>query len=102
MYISLMPLIKAEEIIPRLMRKPPIMTTGRQPKRLLSIEARGAEGGSYVLPVFAALYRLQPVYSNAGTRVPGFMNAQLFTARTRLPYTCIFNVPSLSLSSRLL
>lgn len=29
MYISLMEVVKAEVMVPRLMRKPPIITTGR-------------------------------------------------------------------------
>lgn len=45
MYMSLMELVKAEVEVPRLMRKPPIITTGRWPKRLLSMVARGAAGG---------------------------------------------------------
>lgn len=45
MYISLMELVKAEVMVPRLMRKPPIITTGRLPKRLLSMMDKGAVGG---------------------------------------------------------
>lgn len=45
MYMSLMELVKAEVQVPRLMRKPPIITTGRWPKRLLSMVATGATVG---------------------------------------------------------
>lgn len=44
-YMSLMELVKAETMFPRLMRKPPIITTGRWPKRLLSSVDKGAEVG---------------------------------------------------------
>lgn len=44
MYISLMELVKADVMVPKQVRKPPIMTTGRKPKRLLSIVAKGAVG----------------------------------------------------------
>lgn len=44
MYISLIELVKAEAMFPRVMRKPPIITTGRLPKRLLNIVDKGAEG----------------------------------------------------------
>lgn len=45
MYMSLMELVKAEVEVPRLMRKPPIITTGRWPKRLHSMVATGAAVG---------------------------------------------------------
>lgn len=45
MYMSLIELVKAEVEVPRLMRKPPIITTGRWPKRLLSMVAMGAAVG---------------------------------------------------------
>lgn len=45
MYMSLTELVKAAVQVPRLTRKPPIITTGRWPKRLLSMVARGAAVG---------------------------------------------------------
>ena len=43
-YIWLMEVVKAELMVPRQTRTPPATATGRQPKRLLSTEASGAEG----------------------------------------------------------
>ena len=43
-YIWLMEVVKAEVMVPRLMRTPPVITTGMQPMRVLSTVDSGAAG----------------------------------------------------------
>lgn len=42
MYISLTEVVNADVMVPKLIRNPPSMTTGWQPKRLLITVERGA------------------------------------------------------------